>query len=361
MNGTWQRPKVSVVASDTGEYRQLDAVAAALGVRHQGGLELDLLIDGWSVRLSLEMSSGSIIGLKVFVFLDIRAAEDPWIELRRESAADRAEKAGGITREVQTGYEPFDAHVFIDNDASEADATRLLAWPAVRDAVLRLLGGGCSWVKMTPRSVHAYLPIRDSVFPPEATIGAIQQLMVVARAGAPREPGTRRGFLVAVLAWLLAPAAPLFLWYARTHWHAGWTFHLIGVGVGLLAWVIARPLIRRLVTGDSRSYNRYLTIHVPLLIFGPMLSTAVLLTLNGALDKSPPYRVTGTVTSVDDTDPANRMDNFYVKWSDGWTTREAMELSVYEGDTFWQERHAGALGFEWYRGDPQPLKMRYPP
>lgn len=358
VTGDPQRGRVVAVASTSGPYKELSAFAEALGIAYAGGLELQLLVDGRPVKLSLQVSSGVVGALAIVVELDPRGAETPHIELRKESDEDRAAKAQGITREVQTGYEPFDGKVFVDNEASEADALRLLAAPSTRDALLGLLESDCQAVKLTPRAVTASCSLPGPVFPAERVLRALEQALVVARAGGPRERARRSvgARLVGLLGVLFLPSA-LFAVLACWKWNAGVWLPVVGAAAGVVLAIASRSVLRWLAAGDSGSLPRYQTAQVVLLLVAPTSCVGLLATLNGALDAAAPVTISGTVIAVDDYEPAGSLlTNYDVRWSDGSTSREASEESPSVGDTVVETHRPGALGFRWNKDGPHRVR-----
>lgn len=352
------RWRVVGVSSPSGSYTQLGAVANALGVAYRGGRDLDLLVDGRSVTIGI-MDDGEdgVFGFQVRLVLDDRAAKAPQIELRRELGEDRTAKASGLTREVQTGHLPFDGLVFVESDASNADVARLLAAAATRDAVLGLLGiveGGVR-VRTSPRAVLVEIPMYEAVFPVAPVLYAMEQLFVVAQAGAPREPAPRLplrvrfvDLTILVAALLMLPALFLLVWeWAK--WRIGIALPTLGAAAGVLVCLVSRPILRVASSGDSKSLHRFRDAQISLWITLPLLFPGSLVALNRALDSAPPVTVTGKVVGFDITGSDFDVGHSWaeVRWSDGATSYAENAPHTRLGDLYVQRRHPGALGFAW--------------
>lgn len=340
--------------SPGGAYKQLREVANALGVQWSGAPELKVRIDGTPVRFDLDINSGTVVGVEVRVAFEgpPRANAALQIELRRETDQDREGKARGITREVQTGIAGFDHAVFIDENTSEGDVKRLLASDETRAAVLRLLDSRCRAVRISGLEVKGSWSMSDDVFPAERLLQAAEDLLVVRRAGAPSEAGPgRRGWALVIGAVVLGSLSPVALAFALVAWTTYAWFAVLGVVLGVVLGRLARPLLARAVAGDAGSFTRY-RVASGFTSFGAWwLVPALLVALNGGLDRSPGVARLGTVEHVGAADDESSTVEVTVKWDDGTTSDEDFpELgagSVAAGDRVSQRRHPGLLVGWW--------------
>lgn len=346
------RWRVQGLPSKEGSYRQLRAVADALGVEWRGAPELAVRIDGTPVLLSLDLDSGVVRGLIVKLTLEgpPGAGDEPHIELRRELPFDREGKALGIAREVQTGFAGFDHAVYIDNEASEADVHRLLAKETTRAAVLRLLESHCEGVRVAQRSITAKWKLDDEVFPAPKIVRALEELLVVSRASPPKERGARRRgkWLLGALT-VYGMVSPIAALNAMFNWRTQPLLPVLGAAAGLVLGLLARPLLVRAMAGDAGSFVRY-----RFSVFLAVLGTAwfvpgSLVALNGALDTSKPVMRSGTIVELGTVDDEKALRTVTVQWSDGLQSDETFGLPVSTGAPVAQEQHDGALGFEWHR------------
>lgn len=352
-----ERPRgwrVVAEPSPSGWHGHLNPLARALGIENLGGTRLCFRVNGTPVRVALSLSEGDIVACTVTVSLEGPAAGPaPSILFREETDLDREGKALGIAREVQTGFEGFDHAVYVDNDASDADVHRFLEKEATRDAILDLLGQrDCRWLKVSRKElVASFSPDSDTA----RLVPALESLLAVARARAPRERGTGRrgrGWVVAPL--LLGLAAVAGLYGATTRWPpADSGFIAVGSVAGLLLGSLLAPRLRRAVSGDAGSYKRFVVSLVGLLLSSAVAGAALAPTVNGALDWRQPLEVHGVVTSVGRVDRRSETVGVVVEWEGGGAGSADMAPPVARGMTVRQLRHPGALGVEW-REPPTP-------
>lgn len=337
----------------------LDELAAALGLDGGGYSRLGLKLAGQRASVALEQrqrrDSEEVVAVVLTVKFEGGASssatgdEAPSIVLRREGEGDARDKERGLTVEVQTGYSGFDHAVFINNDSSEADVRRILSREATRQAVLRLLEAGHPVVRISTTGVSVRQPVENGVVPTEPVLEALEDLLVVARAGGPKDAAPkRRGELLLVLAIAGCTAAVCYGVVASQAWPT--TLLLLGLGAvagGLVAF-FSRPAIEWACAGDSSSGSRATTVVVLLAIGSGGLISGGLAHLNGALDDSEGEAWHGEVTSRTTSlrRRATILPRTTVRWEDGSTSAIYGDYSL--GDRLTERRHPGALGWEWY-------------
>jgi hypothetical protein len=222
-------------------------VALKLGVEYRGDVELRVGINGTPVGFSLDINSGTVVGVLVRVELEGAprvSDEGPVITLRRETATDREGKRRGINREVQTGNEGFDAAVYIDSQATDSETRRVLGRSATREAVQTLLASACREVRVTRRAVEGKWTNSADVFGAQPLLDALGLLLVVARGGGPRARGARRAAWLPWTLGLVATGAPVLLGWCAFCWTAGWGLPVAGAALGFVAGLTARPAWR---------------------------------------------------------------------------------------------------------------------
>ena len=123
---------------------QFTALADALGRTYQylasGELKyfqhFDVVEAGVPVRVQLAVGNKGGI-TDIFLSARLRALViSTEVVVRQEHALDRLGKRLGIDREVQTGDAAFDAAVYIESDAADADVLRLFADARVRSTLM---------------------------------------------------------------------------------------------------------------------------------------------------------------------------------------------------------------------------------
>ncbi len=346
-----------------GKYTQLAEVARALGLAYRGALALDFTVDGAPVTMSLEVDSGTVVGLSLKLALEVphHVPAGPTLELRKEDDADRTGKRRGINRELQTGDAPFDEAVYVDSDASDDDVLRVLASARVRGAALALLEGGASAVQLTTHHVTVRWKERKTpgVYEPAHLLPALRDVLAVASAGGPHTRGpSQRGRWLPWAALLgLFFGLPYTAVVLGVYAPEDRSLPLLGLLVGPALSIAARPLLARYLAGYSASWARYRISVTGLFLAFALLGAGVPAHLNAALDRSRPVDEPGTVVSVGRRDEENGTTEVEVEWIDGRRTTASVRPPVAAGDTVVQRRHAGALGQSWTEA---PLVVRGP-
>jgi hypothetical protein len=325
-------------------------------------LELDFVderLDDWNDTPRVRSRARRLHGVDVLVrFEGVRGGSGdgaPCIELRRETSTDQRDKRTGLVREVQTGFAGFDRAVFIDNDASEADVRRILSKEATRQAVLRLLDAGHPCVRFTPASVSVRHLVSGGAVNPDGLLETLEDLLVVARAGGPRDAvPARRGERLRVL---IVAGAALGAAYAGLLWVSYRPSVLplfVGAVVGGIAGFFLRPWLEARSSGDSGSGARAWQATAGAMVAVGGLTAGALQHLNVALDSTGELAhgvVSQVLTerrAVGQGRPSSLdVEALVVRFRDGEEQRVPWSSPAHVGDRYVETRHRGALGFEW--------------
>ncbi len=293
------------------------------------------------------------------------------ILLRRETARDRLGKSLGLNREVELGDDGFDAAIYIESDAPDAEVRALLAREEVRRAVVEIISLGYTDVAVSPPTA-ALLARRNNPKEVHLTPAAIRRVAALlaviapalpARAEAPRdEPiAILIARVVGVLVLLVAgfAGAPL-----ASFAHARWpTFTLapywqgIPAAFGLFVVAVVAAALR--FRGRSTSFRNLCWLAAALAYAVPSYTMAAAFTLNGALDGTPPvHRASRVLSSFFTTGkkPAHHLRLAPFPGSEG-ELELALEPDAYphlaEGRTVTVKVATGALGWPWIQSiDP---------
>jgi hypothetical protein len=347
-------------SNHSGAYPQLDAIGVTLGFPPRGAAALEFSVNGAACSLALSIDSGTVTGLD----LSIKAegpplASGPLISLRPETAFDRTGKERGIAREVQLGDEGFDAAVYVDSNATDAEVKRVLAAPGVRAAVQSLLRSGAEDLRIDSAGVRAHWKKSSECFLPERVLPVLESLLLVHRAGRPRgkvlaTPG--EGLQRLLIAMLMAIGGAFF--FANSRWDA--PVGLLGAGafLGLVAsFFFIAPATRR-VSGGSSSHRVARVITILLFLELPLAGALGLLLLNCGLDGSEGKVLEGVVR--DASDPyGDEHQQVEVSWEDRSVERFHGESNSWRvGNRAQKTVHQGLLGVAWSWGLERPDARR---
>lgn len=344
------------VSSVAGAYVQLDDFARTIGAP-AGALAHTVSCNGLPCRVAIELDSGTPRGLEITA----PSPGFPAITLTRESDEEIYAKERGVTREVQVGDARFDARVFIDSDAVDADVLTVLQPPAVRAAILILLQ------LFTEVRLHAggiaatgarHLP---GICEPDVLRRHLAALRVVAGAPRPLESTTapRSTLSQIVMAYALSgvPLGGPLLGVALSYFtpvHAEQITllpALVGIAVAALAlWPLARVF-----RGHSRSHKDLTIARAGMLVGTPLYVMALVTLANGVLDRSPERTDVLSVTDVSheskhdiSTVTARNEDSDLGAVSVDFKDR-AKQVKVGQRVTVYTR--AGALGVRWMSHD----------
>ena len=341
----------------------LDEFVSQLQLEGRGSSRLELKLAGRRVHVALEHSnrdSGNpqLEGVRLEVEFERAPGSKsefkdagPRIVLRREHADDVTDKDRGLTREVQTGFAGFDHAVYVDNDSSEADVHRVLATEATRQAVLRLLDAGHRTVLITSNRVIVRQAVNEGVVRAGPVLDALEDLLIVARAGGPKDAAPpRRGELLTLIGSGVSAAAGCYGWLTWNTWPTSLGILSLGLIAGAIVAFFSRPAVEGACSGDSSSARRATTLLLlcafttAALIFGGVVH------LNGALDDSEGEVWRGVLTSNGARRKPFSYDPVGVRWNDGSTSTINGDSFMRAGDRITERRHPGAFGFGWFDG-----------
>lgn len=337
-----------------GGYKELASIAAWLGVPHDGDASLTFLRDGLQFTISLELNSGSVCGLHV------HAARTGLFDviLRREDSVDQRGKERGINVEVQIGDPAFDPKVYIETDAPDQAVRELLASAKARAAILDLLEW-CEDVKLSDTGVR--VTTEKAVFVEvDHFRGLLERVVEVAALPTVRfSPLATKDESGGALVTLSAFAAPFALGLLvagiAIYTPESPSIALIGAGVGLAAWLAAKPLFPRLVRGHSKSYRNYRLLFVFSFFDLAVGSAAAAVVANGGLDNSPPDKKVGRIVSVRHyEDDGTKKTETKVSWprrGEDWHTFEDQSHQLRVGDPVTIVLRRGRFGFPWVQED----------
>jgi hypothetical protein len=368
------------------------ALGEALGAREEDGA-LALSLDGRPFVLRLVYVKSRATGIEVETIIDggrsdqqtdapvssqpgpisqgptsRGAGEWPRVLLRRETWADRLGKALRINREVQTGDEAFDAQVYLESDANDAAVARVLRDARVRRGVLSLLSRGGDQVvinEVGQRITLTYDPRR----PLEAddVRAACEELRTVARA-LPlfREGESPSTWLSGVLTTTVSVVAAFAgfvaaAWARDAYYPLGHDATRAGIVGGLVAWLLAMPVVAALVRGRSGSFRVFVTCFFLLLAALPLGGVGMAVGLNGSMDGAAPVDRRARVHSKWAKTYKNGI-TYYMRL-DG-LEQDSPEVvlpvphdvyaGVHEGDDVVVRVGPGRFGWKWLQGIRRP-------
>jgi hypothetical protein len=301
------------------------ALANAMGGKYQylanGDLRyfshFDVIEGGVVVRVHVEMGGrGGITHVEVTARLRSLVISTP-VLVRKEYDLDQLGKRLSIDRELQTGDARFDAAVYIESDAADADVLRMFGDARVREAVMAVTDMPCTQqlvfaadeqmaedrsntplrLRLPPSALEDVAVMRKAVSGLAAVVMAFDVLLATAgpyRAGAPvqeappRPMRTGRGMLalLVVLGSLfgncaMPTQAPTF----------GWLAVGIGVAFGLVLWALLLVPFGLLFRGRSSSFGNVIALMLGCLGVVPLGTRAVQLGNAWADQGAPETRV----------------------------------------------------------------------
>lgn len=285
---------------------QIQPLAVSLGVIGEDGGADDVLVvecDGVEIRVWVETNSGSPVAL-VFT-AEVESSFEATFQ--RETGTHRDAKQDGLTVEVQTGDPAFDEEVFVDTGARSEDVLSFLSGRAVRAALRRLLAEASS-VEIGHHKTQVQLAEREPVDAARA-----KRILTALRTvvGGARPARSEKAPVPRALGWLTV-AAPFGFVVGVTLVVVGAARYtpvtaapvLAGGVLGLVAGQLPAPLLKRAVAGTSSSHLHYGVARGISTVQAILVGIGLLLTLNGALDRSPARSVVlrGVETRYDDED-----------------------------------------------------------
>lgn len=270
----------------------------------------------------------------------------PRITLTRETKLDRDEKAQGLLRELQLGDAKFDALVFVESSADDAQVAQALSRDQARLAARRLIQTGATSIVLEGAHVAVTLTLRDGMNA-DTLVAMIDGALELSRPGS---SGVARGkgwsgTELRGLAVSLVVAAGAAAWFSTTTFPTGPVLPLLGGVVGLgLGFVIGRILEGHLDAASTAGT----VVLIGFTLSGALSGAATLQVINGQGTQQ-----VGEVHGVALEDAArgagrDEVRPIDVRWSDGSVTTERASRNVRRGDRLTRIVRKGLLGIEWY-------------
>lgn len=306
--------------------------------------------DGIGVSLCLSLNSGVVDG----VDLEVRGTDLPDLRFVRETAAHVEAKARGVAREVETGDAAFDAAVYVESPIEDAAVLTVLGPPAVRAAIERLLGMS-SWVRVSGGTVSVHLDRGEGTFAPERLRACLGFLRVI--AGAPRRlvasraPVSRAAELAKLFTWVVSPLGLATALFAGDRWSPAsrmpWFF---GALAGVMIATALHPLLRRALSGHSRSFRDVRFARATGLVGWPLLVGGLVVAMNGAFDTSAERDVVLVIVGVSDDDDDKTLFHLRARDPDGFVHRLSFRHLQKDKLGAWAiaaRFRSGAIGWSW--------------
>ncbi|MBM4776725.1 MAG: hypothetical protein GQE15_03390 [Archangiaceae bacterium] len=270
----------------------------------------------------------------------------PRITLTRETKLDRDEKAQGLLRELQLGDAKFDALVFVESSADDAQVAQALSRDQARLAARRLIQTGATSIVLEGAHVAVTLTLRDGMNA-DTLVTMIDGALELSRPGASAAPRGKGwvGTELQGLAVSLVVATGVAAWLSTTTFPTGPVLPLLGGIVGLgVGFVIGRILEGRL----SASSTVGGVVLIGLAISGALSGVATLQVINGQGTEQ--LREVHGVALEDASRGIgkDRVRPIDVRWSDGSVTTERAHSTTRRGDRLTRIVRKGLLGIEWY-------------
>lgn len=252
-----RRRRVEHVKTSGSKYEQLEAVGEAMGFAPQRGLETTLKVDGTECRVALRLNSGTVVGSTFRAsFEGPPAPAGPTLLLRRETAVDLTDKEGLVSVEVQVGDADFDLEVYLDSTAAEPEVRRFLSNAESRKAARWLIDRGFESLRVDRDGVTGTTTQHPAAFH-DVMPQVFDALIALSKAGPLRgEVVKPPGGIALGLASLAAMVSAFFFFGTLGSMKGMQCFSLTGLGLGLLAYVLVRPLAQRVMAGHSASGSR---------------------------------------------------------------------------------------------------------
>jgi hypothetical protein len=356
------------LCNDLGAHEEAGAFALALNEQPfvlrlssarstANGLELETAVEAKDAPPSLRPDARPVIEGR------------PWVLLRRETWADRLGKRLRINREVQTGDEAFDAAVYLESDASDADVARVLGAPEVRRGILQLFSRGCRQVSINDGGSRLSVT-HDAGAPLDASAvrAACQDCSIIA-AGLPSFQGQARRpplWVVGPVAMVASAVAAFGGFIAASNAYAdyyplGREAIWAGVIVGLGVWLVVMPLVGALVRGRSGSFRVFVACFFLLLAALPLAGVGLAVGLNGYLDGAQATELRARVTSRW-SETLKSGTSYYVRIEGLQNERATVVVpvtsdvyaAVREGEDVVVRVGRGRFGWEWLQGIRKP-------
>ncbi len=269
----WQ---VQLTAANGSGYNEFRLLASKFGLPFGEASSVELDIDGTRVQLSLDINSGTVVGVTVKVWLrepGLAQHAPPSLRFRRETAADRRHKAAQVSVEVQLDDLDFDREVYIDADAMPHEVKRVLRDARHRESV-RVLLTLVESVEVTD-TISCTLKTSGDGITLARLLAVLQHGLTLAGLERPRGPVVPRRWAHAPIVLACAAIPTLFSLTLGDEGgpsvgHAGLLKSVIGA---VVAFALGRAFFRQVMAGDSGSGRRafWAALWLSLLTFGGVM------------------------------------------------------------------------------------------
>ncbi|MFO0686315.1 MAG: hypothetical protein U0234_29905 [Sandaracinus sp.] len=219
----------------------------------------------------------------------------PRLLLRHEVSSDRSAKRWRLVREVQLGDPAFDDRVFIDTRLPDDAARHLLGHGDTRAAVLRALAVAHE-IRFDESGLEVHYVCGND--PDLGRASAVVEAAAALARALPRDaarfasdrPWIDRLAVPAILGSVAGCVAfALVAAFADMAWAPvdGWTAGALGAAASMIAWLPLALVLVALVWGRSDALRAIPLVLVLSAVFCAPLGLALVLGLNGALDRAP--------------------------------------------------------------------------
>lgn len=259
---------------------------------------------GPEIRVYPELLEGECVGA-VFVVERADSGETPRIVLRAEDAIDRGGKALGINRELELGDAAFDAAVYVESEAPDAQVTQVLAAAEAREAALALVRGPAGEVQLGEGRVTARLA-EEQLADVAAARLVLEPLRRLATAMAvPKDMPTRAeivgrrgvGHIFGIaFAWLVTLVLAVIV---RPPQVLTWGPVFAALGLGLVLWLGVSAGLARALRGAPDSMRWVILSAGAFVLTTPFAGMKLALLANARLDAGPETAGRHRVTVVD--------------------------------------------------------------
>lgn len=278
----WYHDSVPLTANPA-----FDHLAHGLGVEGEAHETLIARVKGQRVRLELlrRREERHASGLRITIAFEgkpVSSEGGPQILLRAETTQDGRDKERGLAREVQTGFEGFDAAVYVDHSCSDQEALRVLGREATRQAALRLIEQADATIRIHRGEVVVKLPLNQRT-KPSLLEDALDDALILSRAGGPKGDAVeQRGSTLLALSMTALGLAVLYVGILNSLRPTAYGAIGVGVVVAALFALFSRPSIEDACAGDSGSPRRAMATIVGFSMALGLFTYGILVHLGGS-------------------------------------------------------------------------------
>lgn len=323
-------------------WRISEADASALDAFGESSAPVQVTVNG--VEVELDRSDERFVKVSVKRSAPSRR---PRITLTRETKLDRDEKAQGLLRELQLGDAKFDALVFVESAADDAEVAQALSRDAARLAARRIIQAGATNIVLEGPRVDVKLAVRDRLNV-DTVVDVIDGALTLSRpaaSGSARSGKGWEGTELKGLAVSLVVAAGAAAWFAMSSFPSGPVLPLVAAVIGLgLGYVIGRMLEGRLDASSTAGT----VVLIGFTLAGALATVATLQAINGQGTQQVGERHGVALEDASRGTGKDRVRPIDVRWSDGSETTERADWRIRRGDRLTRIIRKGLLGIEWY-------------